>query len=161
MDSQTVNIFGFARDIVSVKTAQLGHCSTKAAIHNMQMNASDYVPIKLYFQNRWKSHIWAMGRSLLPPGLLCSIHCILYLSHDRYQNKIYKKHSSAMVTKRRPWNFSLCEFPEATSFLIGAAISKRKDKTLHRTISNLLHQSSEMAVCVKLHSFQAPPALLI
>ena len=43
-----VNILGFASHMVSITTAHLYHCNTKATTDNMWTNEHGYVPIKLY-----------------------------------------------------------------------------------------------------------------
>lgn len=48
VNSQIVNISGFAGHMVSVTVTQLCLCGMNVAIDNMEMNECGWVPIKLY-----------------------------------------------------------------------------------------------------------------
>lgn len=45
---QTVNIFSFVSQVISVTTTQLCHCNTESAIGNTKTSKCGCVPIKLY-----------------------------------------------------------------------------------------------------------------
>lgn len=91
---------------------------------------------------------------------MSSIHYILCLPHNKYQNQINKEPISAKVAKRRPWNFSFCEFPEAAPFLRGDSCQSEGIEYYIKP-SNLLNLFSEMMACIELFLFQASPAPLI
>jgi hypothetical protein len=78
---QIINILG----IVGHAVAQLCCFSTKAIIENMQRNASCYVPINLYLQNRqWarfgqRALVWHLFWQRTNVRLLCQLYNIWFI----------------------------------------------------------------------------------